>query len=630
MDDTDVETTLGMIRATEKHLGEAHEDVRQEYLSDANFYQLWLKYCSEEPEYQLIASSEHDVTYSLRLIKALYEFKEQAYPKIKKAIFTDLSLDAITLSVEITYYLLHQLRLHSSTHDLVSLFANVFLSNCLFNKTLQLAKDDPVRLFMELLIRISKCVDNYSGRRAEQLIKNSEQICGCIANNNHLKEMGYENAPTQLIDLLNSYNQKSHEIEKKLILQEKVQVKNVDARLLVAREIRKALSGKKLPVLLINFLEEVWSKYLYITYLQQGMESEQWKNGINDIQTLIWSIEPRDAQELWEVYAEKLAAILGRMKTAVESIHHNFAEIENFFEAIEKIHLMILDGDEPVFEDVVEIGKNDTDEESDTNQSPEECNKNIRLVKQGDWVMLKENGKIVNCKVAHKDVENEYIVMVNYSSARVARKSNTEFRLALENGDAEVMDLSPVYNDMMAEVDIRLQQLLLILRTELSKSLKLSVIQRKKAFIKKIESEKSKALAKEAELAAKKQLELKKKLEKLEEKKKREQTQAIQLKKEQHLQKCILDVNRLNPGGWVNIEGQNGQKNLCKLGMILAGSGKMVFLNRQGMKIKELKPADLAMKIANGKAAITDFGRAYEDSIQSLVIGRRKKLRENE
>ncbi len=92
--------------------------------------------------------------------------------------------------------------------------------------------------------------------------------------------------------------------------------------------------------------------------------------------------------------------------------------------------------------------------------------------------------------------------------------------------------------------------------------------------------------------------------------------------REQTLQQVLSSVNRMQPGGRVELIGDDGRKIACKLGLKLKSSRKLIFVDRLGRKVQELLPEHLAERIVEGSAVITDYGVAFDDTLQRLIIDR--------
>lgn len=69
------------------------------------------------------------------------------------------------------------------------------------------------------------------------------------------------------------------------------------ARVQVEQELNARLLGKTLPDVVVQLLQDAWSKVLLLTYLKSGEDSSEWRDNLATMDDLIWSIEPHeDAQ----------------------------------------------------------------------------------------------------------------------------------------------------------------------------------------------------------------------------------------------------------------------------------------------------------------------------------------------
>ncbi len=69
------------------------------------------------------------------------------------------------------------------------------------------------------------------------------------------------------------------------------------ARVHVERELNVRLLGKTLPEVVVQLLQDAWSKVLLLSYLKSGDDSSEWRDNLATMDDLIWSIEPHDNAE---------------------------------------------------------------------------------------------------------------------------------------------------------------------------------------------------------------------------------------------------------------------------------------------------------------------------------------------
>lgn len=88
----------------------------------------------------------------------------------------------------------------------------------------------------------------------------------------------------------------------------------LDAKETVAREISERIRDKDLPSCVLVFLSQAWSDYLSFTLLRSSQNSETWKKGLELIDELVWSAEPKFSIEEQSQLKECYPQIIKRIK----------------------------------------------------------------------------------------------------------------------------------------------------------------------------------------------------------------------------------------------------------------------------------------------------------------------------
>ena len=84
----------------------------------------------------------------------------------------------------------------------------------------------------------------------------------------------------------------------------------------------------------------------------------------------------------------------------------------------------------------------------------------------------------------------------------------------------------------------------------------------------------------------------------------------------------LLQVDRLQVGGWVEFQEDEDNTLRCKLAAIIDATGKYIFVDRTGMKVRERSRESLALDVRRNTVRILDdtllFDRALESVIDNL------------
>lgn len=88
----------------------------------------------------------------------------------------------------------------------------------------------------------------------------------------------------------------------------------------------------------------------------------------------------------------------------------------------------------------------------------------------------------------------------------------------------------------------------------------------------------------------------------------------------------LLQVDKLRPGTWVEIQEDEENKLRCKLTTIIGQTGKYIFVNRTGMKVLEKTRMGLAVEFRRGTIRVLDDALLFDRALESVV----SKLRQRE
>jgi hypothetical protein len=468
--------------------------------------------------------------------------------------------------------------------------------------------EHPARRFLELLVSTCKGYDRYAGPKAEALLVQIGRLVKTAVESPDPPDGAFGWAQHEFAALLDEYDREALKLAKNVIAKEKGEVMSNDAKLAVNREIITAVEGKKLPLVLLQFLQRIWNKYLYVTYLRHGMESGEWRRGVEDIHTLIHSLRIRDRNELFRFYTGDQAPALARVRVGASRIHDDEALTKEFFATLESIHKQVADGELPVVKEITVSGPDDFSDASKTAVADAIRHMPLDDMRVGHWYKLLENGLEVRCKLIEKNLHHGYCLFSNYSGIKTARRDSTDVVQSAQAGTLKQIDSSPIFGKALTFACRQIAE-----------------------QIPKLESKAQSVEQKRAKnLKRKRQAEAAEKLSRLEDERLREEARLLEesriREREQALQQVLPSVNRMQPGGWVELIGDDGRKIACKLGLKLKSSRKLIFVDRLGRKVQELLPEHLAERIVEGSAVITDYGVAFDDTLQRLIIDRSEQV----
>ncbi len=132
----------------------------------------------------------------------------------------------------------------------------------------------------------------------------------------------------------------SHKIAKKI----KQKEDNALAYQWVEDTIDDILTDKRLPDVMIELVKGPWKRVMLNTYLNNGQNSDTWKNQVRFVDVLEWSIQPKHES----LDRQKLANIIGQLvmtlRNGLQVIQVSEQEIKELLAKMEPFHLASIKG----------------------------------------------------------------------------------------------------------------------------------------------------------------------------------------------------------------------------------------------------------------------------------------------
>ncbi len=107
----------------------------------------------------------------------------------------------------------------------------------------------------------------------------------------------------------------------------------------VARdEVERRIESYPIPAFLAQFLRVKWQAGLESTYLQQGDESDMWSSGVNTLEDLVWSVQPKKSTEDRKHLVALLPSLLKRLSSGMQAQPWPQEEREAFMSNLVEAH----------------------------------------------------------------------------------------------------------------------------------------------------------------------------------------------------------------------------------------------------------------------------------------------------
>ncbi len=107
-------------------------------------------------------------------------------------------------------------------------------------------------------------------------------------------------------------------------------------------EVRVRVRAHNLPQSVFDFLVKQWVKYLLVVHVKSGRESAEWKNAIEVMDQLVWSVEPITSTDDRRKLAAIVPSLVRRLVGGMQSVSTEAEAREHFLGELMKLHTVAL------------------------------------------------------------------------------------------------------------------------------------------------------------------------------------------------------------------------------------------------------------------------------------------------
>ncbi|WP_097305640.1 DUF1631 domain-containing protein [Pseudomonas chlororaphis] len=252
------------------------------------------------------------------------------------------------------------------------------------------------------------------------------------------------------------------------------------ARRRVEQALNEGLLGKVLPLTVVEFVQQAWSKVLLLTCLKHGEHSSEWRQGLQTMEQLIWSVQrhtdPDAAMQLLALVPDLLKALRDGLNSAA---FDPFATSE-FFSQLEALHLQVFEGfgekagqpwpgladEQPAMVAVEEHIILPCAEEGPLEAAPLALAPNdpgvlrVEQLRLGGWVeFLEDEDNSVRCKLAAIVQPGDKYIFVNRTGMKVLERTRVGLALEFQRGAVRELDDTLLFDRALESVIGSLQRL---------------------------------------------------------------------------------------------------------------------------------------------------------------------------
>ena len=494
---------------------------------------------------------------------------------------------------------------------------------------------------------------------------------------------GWAIAATTLEAWWSQEQQRLGRLEQRLVDTERGQLRSRRAHLVAARLLNQVMAGKQFAREVADYLQREWFQELQWALLQFGADSEQWQRRAQLTERLVTSLQPpEDDDEARQLLYALIPDVGAELAAVLDERAHDRTLLEQQLALIEAQHLLLLRGRVPQPADFQLIA-NDDPWLSTTTISGSLLQR-VTVLEPGSWFVLRDGDGELRIKLALKLDDSTQLLFVNRLGVKALQKSFEEFAYLLSVGAARQLPGPECARAALREILQQLVQSSIDDQRELAEARRLADIEaRLRVEAKAKAMAEAKALAEaqaqvlaearaeeEAaqrareervaeEEAQRRQLELARQREeqaaeqerarRLEaERQLREAEEAARAApadepagarraepepepapqrtpaEEQRLRFARREAGLVPLGTWVELRGEDGGLQRLKVAVKLPSSGKLILVDRDGVRQAELERDAFANLLFADRARILNQGPKFEDTLARVVDSMRR------
>jgi len=255
-------------------------------------------------------------------------------------------------------------------------------------------------------------------------------------------------------ELLREFNNYSDTVKRRVDQLEKLTTQRAEAehhlqkvQAYVHKRIKTRVVDEQLPASIVAFLLYPWFDYLTSLMLRYGEKSEQWQQGLQVIDNLLWSIKPKGTQHEVNRLNNLRDMLSKQIQKGFETIGYNQAKSDEIIKKIAELQDVAVKSNQPVKiseadrteitrmvqevtlrEKIVQMpsAENMTSDEKDLVDK-------LRLIEFGTWFEFNEEGNAnpQKLKVAWFNSETLSYLMVNSAGKQVSMMTALQIARAL-------------------------------------------------------------------------------------------------------------------------------------------------------------------------------------------------------
>ena len=287
------------------------------------------------------AANDDGDAYQLVTQKLVSRLKQvgRVAPGDASALSVDRDRDTIHLVSTLFQYMLEGDGLADPLKGLMAQLQIPILKMAMLDKSFFSREEHPARKLLSAIMSAGIGWSPVASPEKDPLYRKVEDVV--------LRVLGDFGVDTQVfVDVLNEFStfQEKAQRRAELVAQRTVSAEGGRATAQAARGYIAGLLDEKLagggyPVAVERVLKEGWSKVLFLSYVQAGPESPRFKDEVEFVDRLLWSVAPNEDAGHRNELITALPVLVETLRLGFNRVSLNAFETGQWFEQLERLHM---------------------------------------------------------------------------------------------------------------------------------------------------------------------------------------------------------------------------------------------------------------------------------------------------
>ncbi len=456
------------------------------------------------------------------------------------------------------------------------------------------------QMVVEFVSRVLKPYDLRAGRRFDSVVAEFSSFFK-QATLEDISQKNIQQLQQKLAQCFQSFKQNTKPFEQRVVAFERQQFNNESASALARQFILSEFANDKVPDWLYQFVFEHWHRYFHLNLLQHDAESEPVQQGRALLERLAKAMTYLTPEDVHQHISTEIAPLWSDIRTLFEKIVIEETIIDRFLQQLEDFHVAIM-------EERVQKCEWITVESASQPESEGEQSDTAKLLanfKVGSWFIYFKDDFKYRCYVADRDAIKGTIILVNYSGARVDGLSFSRLKELVKNKRIVSFSLDSHLEQRVTELGHYIEHQTRTIEAQLK--------ERHKSKIKRQVMER-------LEQSRKQRLETKKSKRQAE---RRAREQQQKLKRQESIRTLSHKLAKLTPGSTF-VDHRNNEQ-IIQFALRLKQSGKLVFVDKRGVKAAQWQPEELATLMVDNEIELLASRQSNEQTMEQIVAAQRSR-----